>query len=734
MEIYAKKAREERITKEKEEKEWQHILDKMTVFLKKYPYDEFLKLNNEIQDLKEKKNDYTKTVDEKQKERKSLEQQIGKYKDKLNYLEQESIKLGSNIKRALQYFNEKKEKEALEILRYEKKEDLKNVDNEILLNKKHKKSKEYIIQEIILRIQEIKNHISNLLDDTDYKQVVYVEPKYTTMNKQSILEERKYIKDMLDERQKGRHQIERDLSNYNKLKKQNEEFLSRKYTGAKYFIDENTIYPYNGKELIAKLTEKVKVLTTKVDSIEPILRQKEKNYDDKKIEYDIRKDDFNEIFKEIMVFNQHLQQVKLEISQEEVDLKSKEDYINSNKNKLSSILTDVEKSIKELEIKNAKYEFLSERIEEAILSNDIKQSLPYKREEIISKLVQNLEDLTIIIEKHRSIVGREKNEFLQFCNANVKDVRLREMVVLGIRKKDDFYEILEWQKSMVQTLNKVIRIAERHMMEHDKELSQFIHYLYIYLCTLADEIREIPKNTKVKINDSWKEIFQIDVPKWDEEEGKEEIRKHVDWITNRLESDEFLDDEGKQNEALIRKSIEKWLQSKQLLKNLIGGREIKVKCRKVTNDGEVSSMHYSWETSNKWSGGEKWSKNMALFLGILNYVAEKRQHIVPSQKRHRTVIMDNPFGKASSEHVLSPVFFIAEQLGFQFIALTAHGEGKFIRDYFPIVYSCKLRSSLEGDTSILIKDKIINYAFFRDNDPMTIERIGKREQLSMFEL
>ncbi len=145
----------------------------------------------------------------------------------------------------------------------------------------------------------------------------------------------------------------------------------------------------------------------------------------------------------------------------------------------------------------------------------------------------------------------------------------------------------------------------------------------------------------------------------------------------------------------------------------MGGKEIKVKCRKVTNDGKVSSMYYAWESSNQWSGGgEKWSKNMALFLGILNYVAEKKQHILPKQKNHRTVILDNPFGKASSDHVLSPVFFIAEQLGFQLIALTAHGEGRFIRDYFPVVYSCKLRPSVEGDTSILMKEKTINYAFF----------------------
>lgn len=85
--------------------------------------------------------------------------------------------------------------------------------------------------------------------------------------------------------------------------------------------------------------------------------------------------------------------------------------------------------------------------------------------------------------------------------------------------------------------------------------------------------------------------------------------------------------------------------------------------------------------------------------------------------------MDNPFGKASSEHVLDPVFFIAEQLGFQIIALTAHSEGKFIRTYFPIVYSCKLREASDGINQIMTKELEMKKAFFRDNDPQSLTRL-----------
>ena len=123
---------------------------------------------------------------------------------------------------------------------------------------------------------------------------------------------------------------------------------------------------------------------------------------------------------------------------------------------------------------------------------------------------------------------------------------------------------------------------------------------------------------------------------------------------------------------------------------------------------------------------------MTLFLGLLNYVAEKRQHIQANMKRHRTVILDNPFGKASSDHVLSPVFFIAEQLGFQIIALTAHAEGKFLKDYFPVVFSCRLRQAANGSKLVMTKEKEINQAYFRDYAPISLERLGDVKQIELF--
>lgn len=345
------------------------------------------------------------------------------------------------------------------------------------------------------------------------------------------------------------------------------------------------------------------------------------------------------------------------------------------------------------------------------------------RMEVLKEMEKKLNEIAGNLDKKADRVKVQKENFVDFCQNDILDVKLKEMSVTGIEYNRNFEAILEWQNKMSERIMHIVKITEDDMRNHDREIQQFINQLHSYLKTISDELRRLPKSTRIKIDGKWKEVFLFTIPEWNEKEGRERLAEYIDWMLNQLQGDQFKDENGKEDVEKVRKSIEKWLQSKQLLQYVMKQNTIKVKCRKVTNDGKMSSLPFSWETSNQWSGGEKWSKNMTLFLGILNYLAEKRIRMASDCKRHRAVIMDNPFGKASSEHVLDPVFFIAEQLGFQIIALTAHSEGKFIRTYFPIVYSCKLREASDGINQIMTKELEMKKAFFRDNDPQSLTRL-----------
>lgn len=710
----AEKVTAERKSKEQEEENWRNKLRDITEFLSIYPYDEYIQLVEEVKKLENVLELTDKKLTKKQEEAMSLNKEIQDYKDKLNTLEHKTTHLGRKIMQATNYFAKEKEKKQINNQLYLVNEELDRDEKSIGLCQKDIADISFEIQETGYKIQGIIHQKDVIINDPIYIEVINHLAVSSDKSKMTLLEERKYLKDSLEERQKSRGEIERQLQDVEDNKRRDKELLERKYSAAVYAIEEDIEFPYNGKTIIKELLGEVKYLQNNLNYILPLLKQDEEKYKKVENEYETKLELFYNEFEEILHFTQPLPSVKEQLSSEKQALADKEKHIEISHTRLENESKDINDNIHNLEIGNGKYGFLLSSIVSIILPSALVQELPYNRKKIINNLLEGMEDMANSLESYRENINLKRGQFIIFMENNVGDIKLRGMAVAGIRSRNNFRSLLEWQASMTKTLNRAIRVHEKNMMEHDKELNQFIQYLYTYLNTLVDELRSIPKNTRIKVDGNWKEIFQIQVPSWNEEEGKIEIRKHIDWMVARLESNEFLDAEGKEDLDKVKKAIEKWLFSKQLLNIILKGKEITVKCRKVTNDGKVTNAYFSWENSNRWSGGEKWSKNMALFLGILNYAAEKKQHIMPKQKRHRTVILDNPFGKASSDHVLKPVFFIAEQLGFQLLTLTAHGEGQFISNYFPIVYSCKLRPAVGGDTSILDKEKIINYAFLKD--------------------
>ncbi|GAC43562.1 hypothetical protein [Paenibacillus popilliae] len=375
------------------------------------------------------------------------------------------------------------------------------------------------------------------------------------------------------------------------------------------------------------------------------------------------------------------------------------------------------------------------RLQPAIIGEAERIELPYKLSHYADRCIEKLKDRQACMEKERRSVKDGRTRMKDYCLYSVQDTKLRYMTIQGIESKEQFSELVEFKQSMEKGIRTAIHIMEQNLQTYDQELQQFIVHIHSHLKLIVQELKEIPKKTRVKSAEGWNEIYSFTLAEWDEQDGKERIRKHMDWIITKLDryADEQDQADWQEQQALIRKDLEKWLDSRQLLQIVMQGEGMKVACRKVTNEQQITRAAFSWEQSNRWSGGERWSKNMTLFLGLLNYIAERKQHIQAQMKRHRTVILDNPFGKASSDHVLSPVFFIAEQLGFQIIALTAHVEGKFLQDYFPIVYSCRLRHAADSGKQIIEAAQTIQTAYFRDNDPGALERMDSHvTQMELF--
>ncbi|WNS40846.1 chromosome segregation ATPase [Paenibacillus sp. MMS20-IR301] len=432
-------------------------------------------------------------------------------------------------------------------------------------------------------------------------------------------------------------------------------------------------------------------------------------------------------------FEGSLEQVKLQLQQENARLQRENKELKKRSDAVEQQLRELDGVLQLWDKHTLLYKLNDERLQPAKLEERVVMDFVYARLEFSERAIRGLQTSQQRMDKERIRVSRGRDSFKSFCNVRVKDVKLRQMATEGVEHKDSYAEVTEFRQTMEMRIQKAIHIMEETIQTHDRDLQEFIQRIHTHLKHIVQELKELPKKTRIKTADGWREIYSFSIPEWEDQDGKDRIRSHIEWILSQLERSQYMDGQGRTQQGDVRKNLEKWLDARQLLQVVLKSEAMKVTCRKVMNDHQVTKASYSWEQSNRWSGGEKWSKNMTLFLGLLNYVAERRQYIKANMKLHRTVILDNPFGKASSEHVLSPVFFIAEQLGFQIIALTAHAEGKFLQDYFPIVYSCRLRSTADSTKQIIEPAKQIQHAYFRDHAPETLERIDSRvDQLGLF--
>ncbi|MBS7528117.1 hypothetical protein KHM83_15630 [Fusibacter paucivorans] len=387
-----------------------------------------------------------------------------------------------------------------------------------------------------------------------------------------------------------------------------------------------------------------------------------------------------------------------------------------------------------LSTQNGKYDYLNPCIKAIEISDAMCQEYPYKREDFTESMLKALEQIKQERDREAGRKDDYKREFETFCRSDIDDLKLRSQTLSVLNHRDDYERIKEWDVEMQQKVMRIIEITENNLREHDREITKFIDLLYNYLYTVATELSMIQRKTRIKFQAQTKEIYSIKLPVWDEQNARTAIREYLIWMMDKLQGNAYRDDTGNEDAQKMRIDVKAWLKTSRLLQKVYQGEPIKVKCRKVTNDGLISSLPSDWEMTNKWSGGEKWSKNMTLFLGLLNYLAEKRHHHFGSRQMSRTVVLDNPFGKASSGHVLRPVFSIAEQLGFQLIALTALAEGNFISEYFPVVYSCKLRPSTDPKIQVMSKESSINYAYLADHNPMSIHRLEEDQiqQMNLF--
>ncbi|MGI6647681.1 MAG: hypothetical protein ACOX5W_01070 [Bacillota bacterium] len=232
---------------------------------------------------------------------------------------------------------------------------------------------------------------------------------------------------------------------------------------------------------------------------------------------------------------------------------------------------------------------------------------------------------------------------------------------------------------------------------------------------IAAEIKTIDRYVKVDYAGQTVSAVQIKLKDWEPANAPVLMDSHLEACILKLK--EMSQEPVEKLERYIRNQ----LSSRQLLDVLANLNQGVVKVLKP-DEHPVSPRYDQWDNVEKWSGGERFAGYMAMFMAILSYTRSKLSSL---RNPHKVLVADNPFGAASSAHVLNLVFQIAANNNIQMLCLTALTE-ETIFSYFPVVYSLKLRQFMGKDYIQSQMEK-----GFYQIDPLEEELI-RRRQMTLF--
>ena len=530
----------------------------------------------------------------------------------------------------------------------------------------------------------------------------------------------------------NRGRIETELSNAAAAVNRLEKEIAALREESENRLDEQLVYPDNGLAEEERLRREKKERERAVRLAREAFSQCQQSASKALGAWETEKKRYDRKYEQMVTFEGELTDIRrtLEAQQQALYLQQRDGQQAADGNRQES--ERLQQLIQLMDRKNERLQFAVDAVEAIVLAEEWQQADAQKLTQAIEPQLQAADQLFSVLDEKRQTSLQKKDEFIRYCETRIREEKMRRRVTDGIRAKQGYEAFVDWKDTITNNIHQIIGLAESERKEHYEHIERMVEHMALYLKEVCRGLVELAAKTRIKVGDGSKDIYSIHIPAWKEAEARSVIRGYLNDITLKLDTADYQDDTQHEDSVKIKKELQRLLRTQQIMNRVLGDNAVKVKCRKATSARLFSERPYSWEESNHWSGGEMWSKNMALFLGCLNYLSEKRCHVKREKYNNCVVLADNPFGKASSDHVLDPVFFIAKELGFQLIALTAHEDGNFIRKYFPVVYSCRFANIAGQKGKVLQPEKEIKTAAFEELKPENLARLDDYEEIGLF--
>ncbi|MGH4139385.1 hypothetical protein [Clostridium sp.] len=458
-------------------------------------------------------------------------------------------------------------------------------------------------------------------------------------------------------------------------------------------------------------------------------------------------------YKSISFSEDYLEKLKIDISVLEVQINVLKDEMNRFNNELSLVIQRKQREMEDIEKLGFEVPISKEDIKDSnfkVREKKIKEDLK-ENNEIIRDYIEDIDKLKRLKQK-LEIYGSYSSEIVDvgfnFTNiqaatlateeyiSNYEDIKkeinnIEAKISKGISSiyekyrdknrliKERLFDYLNKERkisrhsdieSLLEVVDRSVRTLELELSSIKSEEEVVINEVLRYASHVLQELRTIDKKSNIKHLGKTQKLLEITIPEEKEEATLTEyIKERVIYYGNF---------EGDYSNLL-----ENDIQSAELISKLIGNiNRIRVDIKKIEKTGLVRK---SWKNAlSQNSGGEKFVSMFILLSSLMSYM-RKRETDIDNKEEKKIIIMDNPFAKTNAEHLLEPMFQIAEKYNIQLLCFSGIG-GSAVYNRFNKIYVAKV-----------VEDKFRNKenVSFKTGGEDTLELSDftiSKEQISLF--
>jgi hypothetical protein len=334
------------------------------------------------------------------------------------------------------------------------------------------------------------------------------------------------------------------------------------------------------------------------------------------------------------------------------------------------------------------------------LVRDYKTGINQQKEQLVNKQIAVKKAIDTLIKE----AGETQNHTI------ISMTRDLTRVLEGT--KEDYEQIISTFVVLLEGIQKFEEAIGVRKTQTEIGRDLLIDLMYERSELLHRNILEIQKSTQVVRAGEVISYFRFHWPKKEDEDIKRQLRDFVDSLLlhlTELQSASATDEE-------LEKEFERRADMLNILSCYADVNRCKIEALKPRNEFLAAKKEWAlWDDTPGWSNGELHATRMSMFIGFNSHLRKKRYSRENSWK---FLVVDNPFGEASSDHVVSPMIDLAIKSHTQLFCFTGINEIN-IRDEFETV----IHNKYIPQRGILFLDSTMEYKKEEDKDAAILESL-----------